>query len=94
MVEPTRVEARPGYRLYLEYDDGEKGEVDVSSLAGRGVFSLWNDPAAFRAVRITEHRAIAWSDTVELCADALYLQLTGKPASELFAGLASHRAHA
>lgn len=55
--------------------------MDLSALAGVGVFRLWLEPGAFERAHITEHRAIAWSDDVELCADTLYLRLTGRPAN-------------
>jgi hypothetical protein len=73
----THIEARPGYHLWLEYDDGQNGLVDVSDLAGHGVFSLWNDPAAFAHVRIGEFGQAFWTDEAELCSDALHLRLTG-----------------
>ena len=78
MLEPTEVEAREGHRLWLRYSDGTAGEVNLSRLAGKGVFAAWNEPGCFEGVHIAPHRAIAWSDELELCADALYLELTGK----------------
>ena len=79
-IRPTAVEAREGYRIWLRYSDGSDGEVDLSHLAGGGVFEAWNDRACFEAVRITEYDAIAWGEELELCPDALYMQLTGKGA--------------
>ena len=75
MREPLEVEPRAGYTIWIRYSDGTAGEVDLSHLAGRGVFALWEDRAAFERVHIGSGRAIAWSDQVELCADALYLRL-------------------
>jgi hypothetical protein len=31
---------------------------------------------------------VVWNDQVDMCADALYLQLTGRPQHELFPSLA------
>jgi hypothetical protein len=73
----TRIEARPGYHLWLEYDDDQRGLVDVSDLAGQGVFSLWNDSSTFAQVRIGEFGQAFWTDDTELCPDALHLRLTG-----------------
>lgn len=83
MLEPTEVEARGGHRLWLRYSDGTSGEVDLSRLAGKGLFAAWNEPGYFERAHIAPHRAIAWSDELELCADALYLELTGKSFDEL-----------
>ena len=63
--------------------DGSDGEVDLSHLAGDGVFKAWNDRACFEAVRITPYDAIAWSEDLELCPDALYMKLTGKALTDI-----------
>lgn len=84
MFKPTDVEARPNYRLWIRYQDGSEGEVDLSNLVGRGVFTLWEDKAEFRRVGISEDGAISWTNEVELCPDALYLKLTGKKPEEAF----------
>ena len=80
---PTDVEARAGHRLWLRYIDGADGEVDLSHLAGRGVFKLWNSPGYFETVRIAPTGGIAWGDDVELCPDALFLRLTGKSLADV-----------
>ena len=86
MIRPTEVEARDGYRIWLRYSDGTSGEVDLSHLAGRGVFSAWSDRAFFERVRLSESGAIAWSDDMDLCPDALYLQLTGTSIEDVMPG--------
>ena len=83
LIRPTTVWALPNYRLYLEFADGEKGEVDLSDLAGKGVFEVWNDYGFFEQVHLSPHCSIQWSDEIELCPDALYMQLTGKTPEEL-----------
>ena len=84
MLKPTHVKALPDYYLWIRFSDGTEGEVDLTPLVGKGVFSLWNDYAAFEQVTIGEHGQIAWSEEIDLCADALYLQLTGKGIEEVF----------
>ena len=87
MVKLNAVTARAGYKLYLEYDDGVKGEADLSHLAGKGVFVALNDPAVFEAVTVGTHGQIRWTENLEVCADAMYLKLTGKGAEDLFPNL-------
>ncbi len=87
VVRPTTVEPRQGYRIWMRYEDGSNGEVDLSDLAGRGVFQAWSDRAFFEAVRIAPHDAIAWGEDIELCPDALYLQLTGKTVEQIMPGV-------
>jgi Protein of unknown function (DUF2442) len=84
MPRPTDVRALPHYRIWLRYDDGVEGEVDLSDLAGRGVLAAWNDPTHFNAVRLTSHGAIEWSPDLDLCPDAMYLRLTGTAVSDVF----------
>ncbi len=87
MIRPTEVHPRAGYRIWLRYADGVAGEIDLSHLAGKGVFKIWDEPGYFERVHITPHRAIAWDDDIDLCADALYLELTGRPVEEMMPGV-------
>ena len=84
MPRPVEVQARPNHRIWLRYDDGAEGVVDLADLAGRGVFKAWDDLAFFDAVRIAPYGAIAWGEEIDLCPDALYLRLTGKREGEVF----------
>ena len=88
MFKPIDAKARPGYKLYVRYEDGVEGEVDLSHLVGRGVFALWNDPRAFERVSIGPGGEIRWSDEIDLCSDAIYMQITGKSPEEVFPNLA------
>lgn len=85
MLQPTAVKALPGYRLWLRYSDGTEGEVDLSDLAGRGVFTIWDQRGAFESVTIGPGRAIRWTEEVDLCPDSLYLRLSGKTPEERIA---------
>ena len=83
MIRPTIVEPREGYRLWIKFSDGTAGVVDLAHLAGRGVFEAWLSRSYFESVHIALDGGVAWGQEIELCPDALYLQLTGKPVSEL-----------
>ena len=80
---PIAVEPREGFRIWLSYDDGSEGEVDLSDLCGKGVFTAWEDRSFFEGVYIADYGAIAWGGDVELCEYALYMQLTGKSVEEV-----------
>jgi Protein of unknown function (DUF2442) len=84
LVKPIRVEALAEYRLYIEFADGERGEVDLSRLVGRGVFEVWKNRNFFDNVRLGDHRQVKWDDDIELSADSLYLELTHKSPEDLF----------
>ncbi len=94
MVRPIEVKALPHFRIWLRYDDGTEGEVDLSDLAGRGVFKAWDDATFFASVRLGSHGAIAWGREIDICPDAIYLRLTGKSPEEIFPSLKSIHADA
>ena len=94
MFKIVEVKVLQGYRLWLRYADGVEGEVDLSDLAGRGVFAAWNERRFFENVRIDDSGALAWSDQLDLCPDALYLQLTGKTLGDVFPKLKATGVHA
>ena len=87
MIQALEVKPREGLRIWLRFSDGSAGAVDLSDLAGRGVFRAWDHGGVFEAVHVAPHGAVAWNDEIELCADSLYLELTGKSADEVFPGL-------
>ncbi len=84
---PVEVEAREGYRIWVRYDDGASGEVDLSHLASKGVFAAWEDRAFFEAVRVTDYGAVAWGEDIDICPDTLYMRLTGKTVEEMMPAL-------
>lgn len=84
MFRPTQIRPLDGYKIWIHFEDGIEGEVDLSHLAGKGVFSLWNDYATFGKVRIGKHGELIWSKEVEICSDNIYLQLSGQKPEEIF----------
>jgi hypothetical protein len=94
MKEAVEVEARKGFRIWVRFDDGTEGEVDLADLAGRGIFKAWKDRAFFSGVHVCPAGSVAWSDDVELCPDSVFLRLTGQSPEDLFPRLADRAVHA
>lgn len=96
MLTPKILVARPldDYKIWLKFDNDTEGEVDLSHLAGKGVFALWNDKEDFRKVSIGNGRSLVWSDEIDIDADSLYLKLTGKKPEELFPALKEESTYA
>ena len=96
MLQPTKVKPLPGYKIWIKYEDGESGEIDLSHLAGKGVFKAWDEPGHFEKVHISSHRTIAWDENIDMCADFAYMELTGKALEEVMPGMAQvvHGHHA
>jgi len=80
MKQIVGAEARRDYRLWVRFADGAEGEVDLSDLAGHGVFEAWEDPSAFQNVTIDpESHTVTWPGGMDLCPDSLYEEVTGQP---------------
>ena len=94
MRKVTRIKVLKDYGVELMFDDGRSGVVDLSHLAGKGVFSAWQDYGFFQQVRIGESGELVWSDQIDLCPDSLYLQATGQRADEVFPALKREPARA
>lgn len=76
------VEARPleGHRIFLRFEDGAAGEVDLSKLVEfTGVFAALRDPGEFRKVIVhPELGTICWPNGADVDTDVLYSQVTGQ----------------
>ena len=69
MCEVVRIRALPGYRLFVEFDDGLSGTVDVSDLLWGPVFEPLKDPEFFAQVRVDEFGAPCWPNGADLAPD-------------------------
>ena len=87
MPRPKEVRPRPHFRLWLRYDDGAEGKVDLSDLAGKGVFKAWLEDDVFASVSLGPHGEISWREAIDLCPDAMYMRLTGKTPEQVFPNL-------
>ncbi|MHB1845255.1 MAG: DUF2442 domain-containing protein [Deltaproteobacteria bacterium] len=75
MARLTRVEARAGYRLRLEFSDGTRGEVDLTKRLFGPVFEPLRDESLFARVSIDEFGVPCWPNGADLAPDGLYERL-------------------
>jgi Protein of unknown function (DUF2442)/Domain of unknown function (DUF4160) len=77
------VQVRPleQYRLYIRFEDGFEGTVDLGDLVRfEGVFAPLQDQAEFERVYVdTELGTICWPNGADLDPVVLYAQVTGQP---------------
>jgi len=68
------VEARPGFKVWVRFENGIEGEADLSDLVGRGVFARWkDDPAVFADVSVDpESGTLVWPGGLDVAPDRLY----------------------
>ncbi len=83
----VQVEPRDAFNIWVRFDEGESGTIDLQDLAGRGVFDVWKDRRVFESVHINDTGSVEWLNDVDLCPDSLYLRLTGKHPEALFPAL-------
>jgi hypothetical protein len=77
-----KAEARPQYKLFVEFEDGVSGIIDLSKWKGKGVFEFWNKKENFISFSITPDKKLAWNENIDMDPDAFYLQLIGKTFEE------------
>ena len=94
MYKITRAVAKEDYTIDLTFADGTRGTVDLSDLVGKGVFAKWKDCAYFQSVQIGPSGELVWDDQIDLCPDALYLEVTGKTPEDVFPSLKRKTVHA
>jgi hypothetical protein len=82
MKRPVRVSPLPGDKISVVFSDGLEGVIDMSPSVGRGVFAPLADPQVFAGVHIGDHGQIAWSEEMEICPDAAYLEVAGQRVGE------------
>ena len=84
------VEVRPlgGHRLYLPFEDGVAGEVDVADLISfDGIFAPLQDERRFGEVQVDrELGTMRWPGGADLDPDVLYACVKGEPAPDLTTG--------
>ncbi len=67
----AKVEPRERHRLYVEFEDGARGEVDLAGRLFGPVFEPLKDLQLFRQVAIDEFGAVIWPNGADLAPDAL-----------------------
>jgi hypothetical protein len=83
----TRVTPLPGYQLRVVFENGTEGVADVSALVGRGVFAALAEGDAFQRVQVGPRGELVWPSGLDLCADALFLRVTGQSPADVFPAL-------
>ena len=91
-LKPMSVEARDGYKIWLSFNDGVEGEIDVSDVVDYEWFKPWQDRGVFEDVQISSPLGITWNDDVNMsmCTMSLYAEITGKPFEEVASMMNGH----
>lgn len=80
LVHPTEVKVVGDHRLWLRFEDGAEGEVDLSRDDWRGVFAPLEDQEYFKQVRVDpDVNTIAWPNGADIAPETLHAWVTGAP---------------
>ena len=71
-------EAKTGYKLFLVFEDGVNGIIDLEKWKGQGVFEYWNKEENFKNFKITNSKKLEWNSEIDMDPDSFYLKLIGK----------------
>jgi len=72
MLHVTAVRPLGGTRLWLRFDDGREGEVELGAELDGAVFTPLREPAAFAQVTIDpDTRTIAWPNGADFAPEFL-----------------------
>jgi len=76
MYDVTEVQCKDGYVLELTFDNGDKRNIDVSTLVPfDGVFEPLKNKEFFGKVRVDpDVGTVVWPNGADLCPDVLYDQ--------------------
>lgn len=90
LIDPVEVEARDGYSIWLRFEDGVEGELDISHWIEKPYFAPLLDREVFESVHISDHGSISWGFPngygyngdgmgmeVDTCAESSYARLLG-----------------
>lgn len=75
------VQPQEGYQLYLKFEDGIEGVIDISQLIEfTGIFAPLQDLTYFTQVKVNpDWGTIYWENGADLDPDVLYSVVTGQP---------------
>jgi Protein of unknown function (DUF2442) len=72
----TEAIARDVACLFVRFDDGTSGEIDLSSRLFGPMFEALRDPVFFARVTVDEYGTPTWPNGADLAPDAIYRQLS------------------
>ena len=81
----TEVRTLDGFRIWIKFNDGTQGELDLTEYEDKPWFQPWRNRRVFENVWIPPHGGeIRWGDDPEetamgFCLTWLYTELTGTP---------------
>jgi hypothetical protein len=70
------------YTINIKFEDGVSGNIELNELVQKGIFKVLQDKNQFAKVYSNGY-SIAWSNELEIDANTIYSDLTGKNFGEI-----------
>ena len=85
LIDVVKVEPRGRYRIWLQFQDGVQGEIDLElRLSFEGVFAPLRDPEYFARVRVhPDLGTVCWPNDADWDPLVLYSLVTGRSIESL-----------
>ena len=82
MLEVVRAEHVEGYRICVEFNTGERGEVDLQETLWGPVFEPLKDPQTFRQFEVSEIlHTVRWENGADLAPEFLHAKMVEQAAA-------------
>jgi uncharacterized protein DUF2442 len=88
------VKALDKYRLFIQFNEGSEGVLNLEGLAGKGVFKSWDKDDNFsKAFVSNESGAITWPEEIDIDTLNAYFTIKNINPEEYFKREKGHAAH-
>lgn len=89
-----KIEAIERYKLFLRFADDTEGILDLSHLAGKGVFKAWDkDDLFFKVFVSTESGTVTWPGEIDIDIYNAYCKIKGITPEQYFRKKEVHAPH-
>jgi len=80
LLDVVSVKVRPGYRLELEFENGESRIFDMSGYMDKKPFNRLKDSAVFNCAYV-DYGTVVWPGNIDIAPETLYERSVANPLS-------------
>jgi len=73
LIDVTKVIPKDDFILFLEFENGEKGEFDCKTLFDKKPFQMLKDKYFFNQAK-NAFGTVVWSDEIDISPETLYIE--------------------
>jgi hypothetical protein len=93
-IKPIYVKATEKYKILIRFNEGTEGVLDLSKIAGKGVFKSWEEnDNFFKAFINQESDAITWPGEIDIDTLNAYFTIKKISPEDFFKKESQHASH-